>query len=227
MLEDFRQAQGRSDGAVTELGDVVAVLARGQVREVLLADEYGEDELDDRHVWVGPEPLQVALTKEELFELGVTDGAHELPATVALVRAALGQDAGLTFVAAERLDLVDGVGALCGGRTSRRRASRRRACRATASVCARSSDGSSDLAAGAGLARPGAGARDPMAQPLRRASGSPSSACTTTIPPWTDVSPWPSVASTRSSVPVTRPALRMSASAWRTAVEQRRRGRRG
>ena len=113
MLEEFRSERGRNAGGVSGLESVAAVLARGQVREVLLSDEYGPDtDLGALTVWVGPQPLQLALTPEGLAELGVEDGAYQLPATVAVVRAALGQDAGLTFVPTEALALSDGVGAV-------------------------------------------------------------------------------------------------------------------
>ena len=98
---------------MTGLADVIAVLARGQVEELLLSDQYGPDtELDGRSVWVGAEPLQLAGSEAELTALGSITDEHELPATIALVRAALGQDAGLTFVPDDELSLVDGVGAL-------------------------------------------------------------------------------------------------------------------
>ena len=113
VLEEFRSERGRNVGGVSGLESVVAVLARGQVRELLLSDEYGPDtELAGQEVWVGSQPLELALTTAGLAELGVSDGAYQLPATVALVRAALGQDAGLTFVPADSVALSDGVGAV-------------------------------------------------------------------------------------------------------------------
>lgn len=113
VLDEFRLEHGRSTGGVTGLADVIAVLARGQVKELLLSDQYGPDtELDGRSVWVGAEPLQLAGSEAELTALGSISDEHELPATIALVRAALGQDAGLTFVPDDELSLVDGVGAL-------------------------------------------------------------------------------------------------------------------
>lgn len=112
-LEDFRAERGRNIGGVSGLVSVVAVLARGQVRELLVADEYGPDtDLGALQVWVGPEPLQLAESADALASLGVTEGAYQLSATVALVRAALGQDAGLTFVPAGSVTLADGVGAV-------------------------------------------------------------------------------------------------------------------
>jgi len=63
-------------------------------------------------MWVGPDPLQVGLDRGDLESIGVTDGARELPAEVALVRAAIGQDAGVTFAVDGSVDLIDGVGAV-------------------------------------------------------------------------------------------------------------------
>ncbi|WP_448061158.1 baeRF2 domain-containing protein [Cellulomonas hominis] len=114
VLERFRTEQGRGAGAVTELGDVVAVLQRGQVAELVLDDAAADpgSVLAERMLWVGPDPLQIAVSKDDLRTIGVEGGEREMPAGVALLRAALGQDAGLTFAADGAVDLVDGVGAL-------------------------------------------------------------------------------------------------------------------
>ena len=114
VLALFRTQQGRGGSAVTELGDVVDVLRRGQVRELVLEESVAgpSSPLGERELWVGPEPLQVALTRAELEAMGVEEGTRTLRADIALVRAALGQDAGLTFAEDGAVDLVDGVGAL-------------------------------------------------------------------------------------------------------------------
>ena len=114
VLDVFRQEQGRDEGAVTELGDVIEVLRRGQVRELVLAEPpAGQDgALAGRTVWVGPDPLQIGLDAGDLATIGVRDGARELPAEVGLLRAALGQDAGVTFAADGSVELIDGVGAV-------------------------------------------------------------------------------------------------------------------
>jgi hypothetical protein len=113
-LSVFRTEQGRGASAVTELSDVVDVLRRGQVRELVLSVSVTgkESPLGDRELWVGPDPLQVALTRDDLEIIGVEDGARTLPADIALVRAAVAQDAGLTFTEDGAVDLVDGVGAI-------------------------------------------------------------------------------------------------------------------
>jgi hypothetical protein len=113
-LSVFRTQQGRGGAAVTELSDVVDVLRRGQVRELVLSVSVSgaSSPLGDRELWVGPDPLQVALTREDLEAIGVEDGARVLAADIALVRAAVAQDAGLTFTEDGAVDLVDGVGAI-------------------------------------------------------------------------------------------------------------------
>jgi hypothetical protein len=114
VLDHFRQEQGRGGAAVTQLGDVVETLRRGQVAELVLHESVStaNSPLADRTAWVGPDPLQIALTRGELEAMGVDEGARELRADVALVRAALGQDAGLTFAVDGSVGLVDGVGAV-------------------------------------------------------------------------------------------------------------------
>lgn len=114
VLDHFRQEQGRGGAATTELGDVVEVLRRGQVSDLVLVEAVttNASPIADRTLWVGPDPLQIALTRDELEAIGVAEGARELRADIALVRAALGQDAGLTFAVDGSVDLVDGVGAI-------------------------------------------------------------------------------------------------------------------
>ncbi|WP_407342274.1 Vms1/Ankzf1 family peptidyl-tRNA hydrolase [Pengzhenrongella phosphoraccumulans] len=114
VLSRFRQEKGRDEGAVTELGDVIEVLRRGQVRDLVLAEPpLGQaSSLADRTVWVGPDPLHIGLDRDDLESIGVVDGARELPAEVGLIRAALGQDAGVTFAVDGSVELIDGVGAV-------------------------------------------------------------------------------------------------------------------
>lgn len=119
VLDRYREGVGRAEGAVSSLADVVTVLQRGQVAELILGDttaltggSAGED--DGVELWAGPDPLAIATSRDEVVGLGVDAEAdvHPLPAITALVRAALGQDAGLTFVEGDAVDLVDGVGAV-------------------------------------------------------------------------------------------------------------------
>lgn len=110
-LDRFRQALGQGNAAVTALDSVVEVLRRGQVAELVLGD--GSAALTQRTLWVGPDPLQLATSAGDLAAIGVTSSeARSMPCDVALLRAALGQDAGVTFAADGEAELVDGVGAL-------------------------------------------------------------------------------------------------------------------
>jgi hypothetical protein len=123
VLAELRQGQGREQGAVTGVDDVVAVLSRGQVKELVLSEDVGYDAglsvgadgakgpLHSRTLWVGPDPLSIAATRASLADAGVTEGAEELPAAIAMVRAAVGQDAGLTVAPEGAVDLIEGVGA--------------------------------------------------------------------------------------------------------------------
>jgi hypothetical protein len=131
VLAEYRQDQGREEGAVSSVDDVVAVLSRGQVKALVLAEQIALDAasalagsgdagggagglnglLGGRTLWIGPDPMHIASTRGELEDLGVSEGLEELPATSALLRAAIAQDAGLTFAPEGSVELVDGVGA--------------------------------------------------------------------------------------------------------------------
>jgi Bacterial archaeo-eukaryotic release factor family 2 len=112
VLAEFRQEQGRESGAVTSVDDVVTVLTRGQVEELILTDAYAQDaDPDGRTLWIGPDPLHIGASRADIEGLGVSDGIEELPAPIALVRAAIGQDAGVTFAPEGSVELIGGVGA--------------------------------------------------------------------------------------------------------------------
>ena len=113
VLAELRQELGRESNAVMSVDDVVSVLARGQVKELVLAEEYGTGNapMNGRKLWIGPDPMHIAASRSELEAIGVTEQLEELPASVALVRAAVGQDAGLTFAPEGSVELMDGVAA--------------------------------------------------------------------------------------------------------------------
>ncbi|WP_309032448.1 baeRF2 domain-containing protein [Streptomyces alfalfae] len=113
-LERYRSELGRGGAAVTSVDDVVTVLQRGQVRELILHEDVTlpGSPLAERRLWVGPEPLHIATSRADLEGIGVTEGAREMPADVALMRAALGQDAGLTLAPDGQVEVVDGIGAV-------------------------------------------------------------------------------------------------------------------
>jgi hypothetical protein len=112
VLARYTQAQGRGDGSVAGLGDVVEVLQRGQVAELVLAAGALEGSLSTRELWVGDEPLQLAVSAGDLDGLGLSGPPHKMTAHVALVRAALGEDAGITVADEGEVAPRDGVGAL-------------------------------------------------------------------------------------------------------------------
>jgi hypothetical protein len=113
VVAELRQELGRESNAVTSVDDVVAVLARGQVKELVLAEEYGTGTswTNGRRLWIGPDPMHIAASRSDLEDIGVTEHLEELPASVALLRAAVGQDAGLTFAPEGSVELMDGVAA--------------------------------------------------------------------------------------------------------------------
>ena len=112
VLDRVTEGLGRGDGAVTELGDVVEVLRRGQVAEIVLSADAATG-LASRMLWAGPGALELAERRSELAGLGVDDGsAVEMPADVAVLRAAIAQDAGATFDLRSTVPLVDGIGAV-------------------------------------------------------------------------------------------------------------------
>jgi hypothetical protein len=112
VLDRFATAQGRGDNAVTSLDDVVEVLRRGQVAELVLHVDALSGALAERELWVGPGPLELATSASDLAAMGVEGEGSCYTADIALVRAALGQEAGVTFAEGGSVDLVDGVGAL-------------------------------------------------------------------------------------------------------------------
>lgn len=116
VVDRLREALGRGEGAVTSLSDLVEVLRRGQVAELVVLRTAGGASvarLNERRVWTGPDPLQLGTRRADLAALGVPDGsARELRADVAVLRALVAQDAGFTYAEEGSVDLVDGVGAL-------------------------------------------------------------------------------------------------------------------
>lgn len=111
VVDRLREALGRGQG-VTELSDVVEVLRRGQVAElVILEDAAGNPApLAGRELWVGQDALAIGTRRSEIESLG--QEPSKIRADVALLRAAVAQDAGVTFAVEGSVSLVDGLGAL-------------------------------------------------------------------------------------------------------------------
>ena len=106
MIDRFGEAQGRAGSgvgavlAVAGLSDTVGALRAAAVETLLVLD----DSSSDATAWVGPEPVHIALTEEELTELGVRDPVQDR-LDAALVRAAAGTDAAIVTLAAGQLEL--------------------------------------------------------------------------------------------------------------------------
>src|SRR5699024_7780806 len=117
VLDRFRQEEGRDGAAVTGLADVVEVLRKGQVAELLLTPETlgPPSRLTERSLWIGAGPLQVAMTEDELHSAGV-DSVQKVRADLAIGRAVLDQQSGITV--APDLEAADGVAALLRWRDS-------------------------------------------------------------------------------------------------------------
>lgn len=108
-LERFAAAAGRRDGfAVTGLAEVVSA-TRAQAVEVLVVDPQ-QRPADE--VWLGDEPGELAVTRDELVALGREPDATAEAAS-ALVRAAAASDAELVLAGpGAGVELADGVGAV-------------------------------------------------------------------------------------------------------------------
>lgn len=107
VLDRYEQERGRGGAAAEGLAEVVDAVRRAQVETLLLHD----DPSATTTLWVGPEPLQIGLTREELGTLGVAQ-PREDRADAAIVRALTANDAGLVLVPPGRPELRDGIGAV-------------------------------------------------------------------------------------------------------------------
>jgi len=86
------QAASAHGLAVTGTALVVEALRKAQVETLVLADQPDEEQL-----FVGGSPLEIGLSVEEATALGVAD-PRRVPATLALLHAAVGSDAAVVVV---------------------------------------------------------------------------------------------------------------------------------
>jgi Bacterial archaeo-eukaryotic release factor family 2 len=78
--------------ALTGTAPVVEALRKAQVETLVLADEPADEQL-----YIGTGPLEIGVSQEDMAALGVTDAA-QVPAERALLRAAVGSNAGVVVV---------------------------------------------------------------------------------------------------------------------------------
>lgn len=111
VLDRLSEARGRGDG-VSAMADVVEVLRRGQVAELVIAEDAAGQPapLAKRDLWVGGDPLAIALRRSDIESIG--QEPRKVRADVALLRAAVAQDAGVTFAPETGVHLMDGLGAV-------------------------------------------------------------------------------------------------------------------
>lgn len=109
VIDLYRQEHGRDEAAVTGIDDVLNSLRRGQVAELLLSETDSGERPVDLELWIGSTALAIAENPDEIRDLG--EEPEALRGDIALLRAAVGQEAGVTF-ANDDLPLVEGVGAV-------------------------------------------------------------------------------------------------------------------
>jgi hypothetical protein len=78
--------------ALTGTALVVEALRKAQVETLVLAEEP-----DDEQLFIGTSALEIGVSQEDMAALGVTDAA-QVPADRALLRAAVGSNAGVVVV---------------------------------------------------------------------------------------------------------------------------------
>src|SRR5947209_8523802 len=93
LLEEYSEERGQNDRATDGVVPTIDALRKGQVATLILTDARDPA----RTAFFGPEPVHVALTAQELLDLGV-EQPWEAPLDEVLVRAALGTGAVVRFV---------------------------------------------------------------------------------------------------------------------------------
>jgi hypothetical protein len=108
LLEKFSEERGQEDRAADGVAATIDALRKAQVGTLILTDLRDQS----RTAFFGPETAHIALTAQELLDLGV-EQPWEAPLDEVLVRAALGTGAEVRFVGGGLEQApADGVGAL-------------------------------------------------------------------------------------------------------------------
>jgi hypothetical protein len=107
ILARLQQAVGRHDFAVVGVSAVVEAVRKAQVDTVVLSD----DPSSTLEAFIGPNPLDIALQREDLVATGVEDISTER-LDAALVRALAGSRAALLITPGGHEYVSEGIGAL-------------------------------------------------------------------------------------------------------------------
>jgi peptide subunit release factor 1 (eRF1) len=105
VLDRFKEERGQADKAADGPAAVVSALQMAMVETLLVHD----DPADERVAWFGPEPLQLALSKDDVAGMGVEFPEQARLVDVA-VRAAVGSGADVRIV--PKAVVTDGFGAV-------------------------------------------------------------------------------------------------------------------
>ncbi|MFI0357655.1 Vms1/Ankzf1 family peptidyl-tRNA hydrolase [Actinomadura sp. 9N407] len=107
VAERFERELANGERAVAGLPATVEAVRRGQIQTLLLDD----DPDSPARLWIGPDPNHVAVTPEELHQLGVED-VREERADAALIRAVAAMDGQLVILPSDGPNAALGVGAV-------------------------------------------------------------------------------------------------------------------
>jgi Bacterial archaeo-eukaryotic release factor family 2 len=107
VLDEYERERGRHEAAADGLAATVAALRQAQVETLLLVDHPDAD----GEAWIGPDPTLLALTDQELRDLGVEEPQQDRM-DAALVRALVGTDAAIAVLTQDTVELDGGVGAV-------------------------------------------------------------------------------------------------------------------
>jgi len=106
LIARFQEAIASTGRAVEGLEATVETLRLGQVATLLLPSQGTR-----HHLWVGPKPTEIAVTRGELERMGVEEYAYDR-ADAALLRACVGTGAGIELLSEDDPPMTDGVGVL-------------------------------------------------------------------------------------------------------------------
>jgi hypothetical protein len=107
LLAHLQQNLGRHEYAVAGVNEVLAAVRRSQADTVVISD----DPSSTLTAWIGPQPLEVAMTAGELRDIGVAEPRLDR-FDAALVRAVAGSGAQLAVTPDAHNYLPDGIAAL-------------------------------------------------------------------------------------------------------------------